>query len=156
MEEFKPQKIQEQPMDDEKRLSGQMASERGTGFIDLSDIEEKKKEKKERELKEGWEKKQEELRALYRQISKRSNEDPEFARKISKERQEFNFVIGALPPEYGKPQDYVTCHHFAGGTTNYEYSPKADLPGEFSIVGFYQRCIADDFPLQEGRGINNL
>lgn len=90
---------------------------------------------------------------LWQQISRRSSEDPEFARKVSKERQEFNFIVVSLPKEYGKPQDYAAFHHFAGGSTNYEYSPKLDLPGKYSVVKFYQRCIDGDFPLQEGRSL---
>jgi len=102
----------------------------------------------------AWEEKRQEIFELYRQISSLSKEDPEFARKVSKERQEFKLVLGGLPKEFGIPQDYMAFHHFAGGTINYESSPKLDLPGNYSVVKFYQRCINGDFPLQEGRTIS--
>ena len=105
---------------------------------------------KDEELRREWDEKLQEICNLWRQISRRLSEDSEFARRVSKERQEFNLTIGSLPKEYGKPQDYMAFHHFAGGSTNYEYSPKLDLPGKYSVVKFYQRCIDGDFPLQEG------
>lgn len=153
MEKFKivKEKIPDQPEDAEKRLSGKMAGERGEGFIELSDSKENFEDEKKRETREEWEKKLDEISGLYEQVSKRSHEDPEFSRKVLKERQEFNYVVISLPKEYGRPQDYMAFHNFVGGTSDYENSPKADLPGKYSIAGFYQRCINNDFPIQEWR-----
>lgn len=171
MEKLKPQipeQIPDQPGDDEKRLSGRIAGVRGAGFVELGiskqeerrlEEEEKERKDKEEENKEKWDKKREELFALWRQISKRSSEDPDFARKVSKERMELSYLIngGISKNGYGIPQDYAAFHYFAGGSwpsyKKLEYD-KLDLPGKYSIVGFYERCIADDFPLQEGRSID--
>lgn len=169
MEKFKLQKpkeeeIPDQPKDAEKRLSGKMVGKRGEGFIELSDSkqgleEEKKEEEKKREARERWEKKLKELQGLYSQMRVHLDKNPEFAKKAKKakkEYEEFTYMIRALPKEFGKPQDYMAFHHFAGGTTDYENSQKDDLPGMYSVARFYQRCIDDDFPLQEWRNIDDL
>lgn len=125
----------------------------GQGRIELYDNK-SEKEKKDCELKEAWEAKRKELSALWVQIRKLS-EDPDFARKVRKEREEFNYFITSGCKERGDTlQDYMAFHHVAGGSTNFDYSPMLDFPGKYSVEKFYRRCIDGDFPLQEGRKVD--
>ncbi|MBI5798821.1 MAG: hypothetical protein HZB10_02730 [Candidatus Yonathbacteria bacterium] len=155
MEKFKSQKIQDQPVDNlQKRFEGKLAGGgEGEGRVEIyEDEEEEKKKKRLEELIEEWEKKKKELSALWGQVRSRANDDPDFARKLKTEVQEFvYFAVGGCK-ELGRiPQDYAAYHYFAGGSPpSYD---RLDLPGKYSVVKFYERCIAGDFPLQEQRDI---